>query len=88
MLLDRGVHIAPWLGARGEIVLLSVTAGHMLLHEPRLIPRGSDHVEAADELWDELEARDNVDGPAHTEPTQRCLWIMPDCGAASSPVAS
>lgn len=58
-LLDRGVYKAPWMGPNGEIVLLAVTSKHCLVSlSPIVIPAGSNHVQAVDELWDMLDAID------------------------------
>jgi len=59
-LLERGVWKAPWIGLSGGIVLLAVKSNRMLLKEPQEIPPGSDHIAAADQLWDELDQCDPI----------------------------
>jgi hypothetical protein len=62
-LLVRGVWLAPWFGDHGELVLVAITSDHRKLEE-LTIPLGADHVRAADELWDRLEAMDPVPSSA------------------------
>lgn len=46
----RGLHIAPWMGDNGEIVLLAMTSRHTLAAPPLEIPWGADSVAMAEEL--------------------------------------
>jgi hypothetical protein len=57
----RGLHIAPWMGENGEIVLLAMTSRKTLAVPPLEIPWGSDSVAMAEELEAIL---DRVDPPA------------------------
>ena len=55
--VERGVHVAPWMGPNGELVLVAVSRHHRRIAE-RMIPMGDGHVFAADALWDVLERED------------------------------
>ena len=55
--LPRGVHVAPWKGDDGELVLLAITAGARLAVPPVTIPHEVDRLEAADALWELLDGQ-------------------------------
>lgn len=78
MLLNRGIHCAPWQGESRELVLIAVTARGTLLREPVLVALGGDAVAAADALWDELDAKDPVVIPERQAGFRRrgCLEIV------------
>ena len=57
-LAGRGVYVAPWMGPDGEFVLLAITREKKLACQPVVVPIGSNHVLASDELWDVLERDD------------------------------
>lgn len=59
-LLARGVHVCPYLGPDGELVLVAVTSTGRRLCDPVTIPHGADRVGAADALWARLESEDPV----------------------------
>ncbi|MHB1097860.1 MAG: hypothetical protein ACYC3F_17005 [Gemmatimonadaceae bacterium] len=59
-LLARGIHLAPWLGPDGELVLVAVTSKGRTLREPITLPHGADRIGAAEALWEELERADPV----------------------------
>jgi hypothetical protein len=52
----RGVWIAPWVGANGEMVLFAVTDRKRLLCDPVTVPLGVAARTIADELWQRLAA--------------------------------
>lgn len=52
----RGVWKAPWYGPNDEIVLYAVDSKNHLVSDPITVPKGGDHVEVADGLWDLLKA--------------------------------
>ena len=61
MLVDtshRGVWIAPWQGPNGELVLFAMGSHNRLVTDPMVVPAGSDHVAAADMLWDLIDEVD------------------------------
>lgn len=65
-LLERGVWKAPWMGPRGEMVLLVVTSKRRLLVPPVVLSLGSDYISTLDTLWATLDVRDPAepeDGP-------------------------
>lgn len=69
--LERGVHIAPWMGPNGEFELLAVTSDRRLLTGvPVRIPLGSDYGTKGDELWDML---DEFDPPTPKRPPLRAI---------------
>lgn len=77
MLLNRAVHIAPWQGENGEIVLIAVTARGTLLREPLTVALRGDHIAAADALWDELDRADpRVPAKREVAARRGCLAIM------------
>lgn len=53
-LLDRGVWVAPWLGPKGEMVLIGITANQQLATS-YTIPNGASRVVASDRVWDAIE---------------------------------
>lgn len=55
--LERGVWSEPYMGPDGEVVLYSVTR-HLRLVRWMIVPHGASRVDAAQELWDELERLD------------------------------
>lgn len=57
---NRGLHVAPWMGDNGEIVLLAFTSRCTLATPPVEIPWGADSVTMAEELEALL---DRVDPP-------------------------
>lgn len=60
-LLDRGVWVLPVTGPNDEVVLVAVRANHALVSEkPTFVPKGSDHVAAAEALLDLLDLVDPV----------------------------
>jgi hypothetical protein len=56
----RGVFVAPWVGANGEIVLLARTSQRTLVCDPLEIPHGASRLEASDSLWELLAREDPV----------------------------
>lgn len=54
----RGLHIAPWMGAAGELVLLAITSGRRLAAPPLEIPWGADSLSMAAELQAVLDEAD------------------------------
>jgi hypothetical protein len=56
----RGVWMAPWLGPNGETILVAVTRDRKLIGEPAFVPAGGNHVKAADDLWERLDADDPI----------------------------
>lgn len=58
--LGRGVYVAPWMGPKGEIVLIALTRFRKLAGEPFVVPIGSSHVLAGDALWERLEHDDPI----------------------------
>lgn len=66
---SRGVYPAPWMGPKGETVLLPITAdGRLATPGPVVVPHGASRIQAAEELWDLL---DRTDPPRR--PTIRAL---------------
>lgn len=57
---QRGLHVAPWMGDNGEIVLLAYTARCTLAAPPLEIPWGADSVAMAEQLQELL---DRIDPP-------------------------
>ena len=55
--VERGVWIAPWLGANGETILVAVRRDGRELAQRPLNP-DDDHLRASDELWERLDADD------------------------------
>lgn len=55
---EPGLHIAPWMGEQGEIILLAVTSNRRLAAPPLEIPWGADSVAMAEELQRVLDAAD------------------------------
>jgi hypothetical protein len=53
----RGVWLSPFLGEHGEFVLVAVTSRKRRIAE-ELVPTGSDHVAAAERLYDLLDAHE------------------------------
>lgn len=73
-LLERGVWKAPWQGSNGEVVLLAVTSQRCLISvDPITVPLGSDHIAAADQLWDMLDELDPLTPVAADELRRRTL---------------
>lgn len=58
VIAQRGVWVAPWLGADGELVLIAVSRRGRLIGAPYLIPHGADRVAASDAMWALLDAAD------------------------------
>lgn len=56
---DRGLHVAPWCGLKGEITLLAINSRCQKVREVE-IPWGSDSLAIAEELEAYL---DQVDPP-------------------------
>jgi hypothetical protein len=56
--LTRGVYVAPWVGANGELVLIAIGHRHRLVGEPVAVPIGGSHLDASDVLWARLERDD------------------------------
>lgn len=54
----RGVHVAPWMGPDGELVLVAVTSLGRQAAPPVVVPHGGDRLRASDELWDLLDRVD------------------------------
>jgi hypothetical protein len=54
----RGVYVAPWVGPKGELVLLAIRHDHRLAGDPYTIPNGANQALAADALWERLERED------------------------------
>lgn len=54
----RGVWVAPWMGPKGEIVLLAIRRDGRLVGEPYTIPVGTSHILALDALWERLDRED------------------------------
>jgi hypothetical protein len=55
---ERGVFVAPWVGPKGELVLIARRRDKRLAGDPYTIPLGSSHVLAADALWERLDRDD------------------------------
>ena len=58
--LERGVYVMPCPGPNDEFVLFAVTSRRRLLCEPVIVPRGANHVQAADDLWERLDSSDTA----------------------------
>ncbi len=56
--LSRGVYVAPWVGPKGEVVLLAVTREQKLAESPRIVPIGANQAIVRDEMWARLEHED------------------------------
>lgn len=56
-LLERGVHVEPYLGPNGETVLVLIDHHHRKIGE-RLVQVGDSHLDIADEAWDEVDRLD------------------------------
>lgn len=54
----RGLYIAPWLGADGELVLLAIRADRRLNEPPLSLPLGANSVEMAESMEARLDASD------------------------------
>lgn len=63
---SRGVWIAPWKGARGELVVFAMTRAGTLAGDLVTIPVGADRVAIADELWILLDQVDPIRSPITT----------------------
>lgn len=55
--VGRGVWVAPWMGPNGETILVAVRRDDRKVSE-RMLAFGDDHVQASEDLWDELERAD------------------------------
>ena len=64
-LLERGVWSAPWIGPNGELVLLAVTEASKLAAPPYIVPDGASRIDAADLMWDEIEAHERRRSSLH-----------------------
>lgn len=53
----RGVWVAPWMGPRGELVLVSVTSRRRKLEE-RTVPLGADSVAISEAMFTALDRAD------------------------------
>ena len=53
----RGVWVAPWMGPRGELVLVAVTSRRRKLEE-RTVPLGADGVAISEAMFARLDAED------------------------------
>lgn len=60
-LASRGVYAAPWLGRRGEVVLLAIDDLHRLVGRPFTIRHGTSWKVARNMMWDRLERADPSD---------------------------
>ena len=56
-LLERGVHVAPYLGLNGETVLELIDHQHRKIGEWLIMP-GDSHLDIADEAWEEVDRLD------------------------------
>ena len=63
---SRGVWVAPWKSARGEMVVFAMTHGGTLAGDLVTIPVGADQVAIADELWVLLDQMDPIRSPITT----------------------
>lgn len=70
----RGVWLAPWVGATGELVVYSVDHRNHIVRAPAIIPHGADVDSTARSLWDELDAADPV--APHTPRAPRSTLVL------------
>lgn len=76
-LLARGVHVARYMGPKGEIVLEPATsAGSLVTILPIVVPLGSNHIKAAEDLWDMLDAMDPLTDSAADELRRKQFRIV------------
>jgi hypothetical protein len=54
----RGVWVAPWIGEKGETVLLVIDSFNRLLVDPVKIPLIADHDQLGHHLWAMLDSAD------------------------------
>ena len=54
----RGVYVAPWVGPKGETVLIALRRDGRLAGDPDAIPVDSSHEVATDAMWDRLDRDD------------------------------
>ncbi len=54
----RGLHVAPWMGEQGEIVLLAFKSNRRLAAPPLELPWGADSVSMAEALQATLDEKD------------------------------
>ncbi len=56
---NRGVWLAPWTGAAGELVVFVMMSNKQLVTgQPITIPHGADRIALSEELWALLEKAD------------------------------
>lgn len=55
---ERGVWVAPWLGPKGETVLVAVDRHHCRIGDEVLVPAGMNSVLIADGLWERVDRDD------------------------------
>lgn len=76
-LWQRGVHVAPWQGPEGELVLIAIDSHRGLLPDSiTVIPHGASRVDASDALWEFLEQLDPIDDSARAKIARVSLYAL------------